>query len=106
MTGFMQLSVHADVPDGIQALRASGRCLVTLTNGSKEGSERLFTDAGIRDQFDLLMSVEDSGAWKPAPPPTRTPCGPATPHPLVCCWSPCTRGTSTAPRERDWGPGG
>jgi 2-haloacid dehalogenase len=40
---------------------------VTLTNGSKEGSERLFTDAGIRDQFDLLMSVEDSGAWKPAP---------------------------------------
>jgi len=67
MTGFQQLPVHPDVPDGVRALRASGRRLVTLTNGSKQVSERLFDDAGIRDQFDTLMSVEDSGAWKPAP---------------------------------------
>jgi 2-haloacid dehalogenase len=66
MSGFAELGVHPDVPDGIRALRASGRRLVTLTNGSTQVSERLLTDAGIRDQFEALLSVEDAGAWKPA----------------------------------------
>ena len=66
MAGFGQLPVHPDVPDGIRALRTSGRRLVTLTNGSTQVSERLFNAAGIRDQFETLLSVEDAGAWKPA----------------------------------------
>ena len=66
MGGFGQLPVHAEVPDGIRALRASGRRLVTLTNGSTQVSEQLFTQAGIRDQFEALLSVEDAGIWKPA----------------------------------------
>jgi 2-haloacid dehalogenase len=65
MSGFSELAVHPDVPDGIRALRASGRRLVTLTNGSTQVSERLLTGAGIRDQFEALLSVEDAGAWKP-----------------------------------------
>lgn len=65
MGGFTQLSAHPDVPDGVRALRASGRRLVTLTNGSTQVSEQLFTGAGIRDQFQALLSVEDAGAWKP-----------------------------------------
>ncbi|WP_104523328.1 HAD family hydrolase [Blastococcus atacamensis] len=48
------------------ALRASGRRLVTLTNGSTGVSEQLFTAAGVRDEFEALLSVEDAGAWKPA----------------------------------------
>ena len=66
MSGFAELTVHPDVPEGIRALRASGRRLATLTNGSTQVSERLLTDAGIRDQFEALLSVEDAGAWKPA----------------------------------------
>ncbi|MCZ2815093.1 haloacid dehalogenase type II [Modestobacter sp. VKM Ac-2984] len=66
LSGFMQLSVHPDVPDGVRALRASGRRLVTLTNGSAQVSEQLFSSAGIRDQFEALLSVEDAGIWKPA----------------------------------------
>jgi 2-haloacid dehalogenase len=66
MDGFADLPVHPDVPDGIRALRASGRRLVTLTNGSTQVSERLFDRAGIRDHFEALLSVEDAGAWKPA----------------------------------------
>ncbi|MDP5182618.1 haloacid dehalogenase type II [Blastococcus sp. BMG 814] len=66
MSGFTELGVHPDVPDGVRALRTSGRRLVTLTNGSTSVSEQLFTGAGIRDQFDALLSVEDAGAWKPA----------------------------------------
>jgi 2-haloacid dehalogenase len=66
MSGFGELAVHPDVPDGIRALRASGRRLVTLTNGSTGVTERLLGDAGIREQFEALLSVEDAGAWKPA----------------------------------------
>ncbi len=54
------------MPDGVRALRALGRRLVTLTNGSTQVSEQLFTQAGIRDQFETLLSVEDAGIWKPA----------------------------------------
>jgi 2-haloacid dehalogenase len=65
MRGLAELAVHEDVPDGMRALRASGRRLVTLTNGSTQGSERLLTDTGVRDRFQALLSVEDAGAWKP-----------------------------------------
>ena len=66
MSGFSELSVHPDVPDGIRALRAAGRRLVTLSNGSAQVAERLLSNAGIRDRFEALLSVEDAGAWKPA----------------------------------------
>ncbi|TQN42866.1 2-haloacid dehalogenase [Blastococcus colisei] len=66
MSGFSELTVHPDVTDGVQSLKESGHRLVTLTNGSTKVSEKLFTDAGIRDLFDALLSVEDAGIWKPA----------------------------------------
>jgi 2-haloacid dehalogenase len=40
--------------------------LATLTNGSAQVAEKLFGPAGIRDQFERLLSVEDAPAWKPA----------------------------------------
>lgn len=66
MSGFTALPVHPDVPEGVGALRASGLRLVTLSNGSTGVAEQLFERAGIRDQFEVLLSVEDAGAWKPA----------------------------------------
>ena len=66
MDGFAQLAVHPDVPDGVRALRRSRLRLVTLTNGSTQVAERLFAGAGIREEFEALLSVEDAGAWKPA----------------------------------------
>lgn len=66
MEGFARLSVHPDVPDGVRALRRSGFRLVTLSNGSAQVAERLLTEAGIRDEFAALLTVEDAGAWKPA----------------------------------------
>ena len=66
MSGFGQLPVHPDVPDGMRALHGSGRRLVTLSNGSAQVAEQLLTSAGIRDCLDALLSVEDAPAWKPA----------------------------------------
>lgn len=66
MSGFTGLDVHPDVPDGVRRLRAAGIRLVTLTNGSTGVSEQLLGRAGIRDELEMLLSVEDAGVWKPA----------------------------------------
>jgi 2-haloacid dehalogenase len=66
MAGFLDLPVHPDVPGGIRALRAAGHRLATLSNGAASVAGGLLTRAGIRDQFEALLSVEDAGAWKPA----------------------------------------
>jgi 2-haloacid dehalogenase len=64
--GFAQLAVHPDVPDGVRALRRAGLRLVTLSNGSAQVAERLLGAAGLREEFEAVLSVEDAGAWKPA----------------------------------------
>ena len=66
MSGFTALPVHPDVADGVRALSAAGYRLVTLSNGSASVAQQLLERAGLRDQFEALLSVEDAGAWKPA----------------------------------------
>lgn len=68
MAGFQNLPVHPDVPAGVRALRAAGHRLATLSNGAEEVAAGLLGRAGVRDQFEALLSVEDAGAWKPARP--------------------------------------
>ncbi|WP_427015473.1 HAD family hydrolase [Pseudarthrobacter sp. P1] len=65
MGGLRQLGVHPDVVPGIRALTAAGFRLVTLTNGSTRLAEGLFADAGIRSEFEQLLSVENAAGWKP-----------------------------------------
>lgn len=67
MSGLSALGLHPDVPEGIKALGDAGYRLITLSNGSAGIAAKLFSDAGIRDQFESLLSVEDAPAWKPAP---------------------------------------
>ncbi|MDQ6754228.1 MAG: haloacid dehalogenase type II [Actinomycetota bacterium] len=65
MGGFAGLSLHPDVVGGVRALKEAGLRLATLTNGSTHLAERLFSDAGIEDDFEHLISVEDGPGWKP-----------------------------------------
>lgn len=65
MQGFSTLPVHGDVPAGIRALRATSRRLVTLTNGATAVAEGLLGSAGLLDQFEALLTVEDANVWKP-----------------------------------------
>ena len=67
MSGFWELDVHPDVPEGVRALRRAGLRLVTLTNGTVTITDALLTKAGLRQEFERLLSVEDAGVWKPAP---------------------------------------
>ena len=66
MAGFSALPVHPDVPEGLRALAATGRRLVTLSNGSASVAEGLLARAGLTSYLERLLSVEDAGAWKPA----------------------------------------
>jgi 2-haloacid dehalogenase len=66
LTGMAELRLHEDVVEGVRALKDEGARLVTLSNGPAGTAERLFTEAGIRDAFDALLSVQDAAAWKPA----------------------------------------
>lgn len=67
LAGFGELGVHPDVPDGVRLLRENGVRLITLSNGSADVADRLLSRAGIRGEFEHLLSVEDAPAWKPAP---------------------------------------
>jgi 2-haloacid dehalogenase len=67
MDGLGELGLHPDVADGVADLKAAGFRLVTLSNGSADVARRLLGDAGIREAFDALLSVEDGPAWKPVP---------------------------------------
>jgi 2-haloacid dehalogenase len=65
MAGLAGLGLHPDVAAGVKALHGAGHRLATLTNGSTQLAEKLFTDAGIREAFDQLLTVEDAPVWKP-----------------------------------------
>jgi 2-haloacid dehalogenase len=69
LSGFADLDVHPDVPDGMRALVDSGRRLLTLTNGASAMSEPMFARAGVLDLLEHRLSVEDAGRWKPAAEP-------------------------------------
>jgi 2-haloacid dehalogenase len=65
--GFAELNCHPDVTVGIHALSALGLRLVTLTNGATSVAQRLLDDAGLIDAFELLLSADRAGFWKPNP---------------------------------------
>ena len=65
MAALKSLGVHPDVVPGIEALARIAE-LVTLSNGSASVAENLLGEAGVRDRFRALLSVDDAPAWKPA----------------------------------------
>lgn len=66
MTGFTELILHPDIPQGIQALKSAGFRITTLSNGSAEVARTLLARSEISTDFEALLTVEDARAWKPA----------------------------------------
>ncbi len=65
LRGFASLALHPDVAGAVRTFAASGMRLVTLSNGSTQLAETLFRAANIREEFEMLLSVEDAPGWKP-----------------------------------------
>ena len=66
-----QLPAYPDVVPSLQALRAAGFRVVSLTNSSNAGVAAQFEYAGLTTYFDRRFSVEDVRAYKPDPRPYR-----------------------------------
>ncbi|BCX17815.1 MAG: haloacid dehalogenase [Geminicoccaceae bacterium] len=64
---FERLPAFPDAAATLDALRAAGLHLAVLSNGTPAMLETSLATAGLRDRFDLVLSVEPAGIFKPAP---------------------------------------
>ena len=71
LAGFPGLPLHPDVEPGLRALATAGVRVGTLTNGSAGVTRALLDHHGLTDLVEVVLSVEDAGAWKPCPPAYR-----------------------------------
>jgi 2-haloacid dehalogenase len=54
-----------DVPQSLERLQEAGFKTVALTNSDEEGLETRLADAGLAKNFNAMLSVRASGAFKP-----------------------------------------
>lgn len=67
LVGFAELNPHPDVQPAVRLARDAGVRLVTLTNGSARNTAALLRRAGIEEDIEQILSVDDVQRWKPAP---------------------------------------
>jgi 2-haloacid dehalogenase len=66
LAGFAELDPHPDVEPAVRLLREARVRMVTLTNGSAQNTAALLRRAGIDDEIEQVLSVDDVRRWKPA----------------------------------------
>ncbi len=66
MTDVLKLDLYADVVAALQALRAKGKRLAILSNGSPSMLDTLVRHAGLDKVFEQVISVEEVGIYKPS----------------------------------------
>ncbi|MGJ8549443.1 haloacid dehalogenase type II [Winogradskyella wichelsiae] len=59
------LPPHPEVKEALALLKKEGYKLVALTNSSKESLENKFKNVGLTSYFDVLLSIESVGKFKP-----------------------------------------
>jgi 2-haloacid dehalogenase len=60
-----------EAPGALETLRGMGLRLAVLAQSSIEAADAALRFAGLRDRFELVLSAEESGAYKPDPRPYR-----------------------------------
>jgi 2-haloacid dehalogenase len=65
MAGLAELGLHADVAAGVRSLKTAGFRLLTLSNGPTKLADTMLSTAGLRNEFEALLTVDDAPAWKP-----------------------------------------
>ena len=67
LEGYLKLPTFADVEQGLTELKALGARMYAFSNGVPDALENLLTNAGIRDYFLGIVSVDDIQTFKPSP---------------------------------------
>ncbi|MDX2421185.1 MAG: haloacid dehalogenase type II [Amphritea sp.] len=65
--GFASLSPHADVKPALTRLRSAGYRTVAFSNSSLNLITSQIDNAGLTEYFDDIVSVEETGSFKPDP---------------------------------------
>lgn len=63
------MPAYIEAASALETLRGVGLRLALLAQDSPEAADAALRFAGLRDRFDLVLSAEDSGAYKPDPKP-------------------------------------
>jgi 2-haloacid dehalogenase len=65
------MPAYLEVPGALEALRARGLRLGVLAQSSAGATDGVLRFAGLRDRFELVLSAQDAGAYKPDLRPYR-----------------------------------
>ena len=66
MTGYLKLDAFGDVAAVLPALKAKGKRLAILSNGSPSMLDAILRHAGLEKSFEQVLSVEEVGIYKPS----------------------------------------
>jgi 2-haloacid dehalogenase len=67
LASFASLPPHADIKPALTRLRSAGYRTVAFTNSSHKLVTAQIDNAGLTDYFDDIVSVEETGSFKPDP---------------------------------------
>ena len=67
LTGAGRPQLFDDVPDALAGLAVAGARLAVLSNGTAAAMRAIVEATGVADRFAELVSVDEVGAYKPAP---------------------------------------
>lgn len=66
MTLYLKLDAYPDAVEALQAVRAKSKRTAILSNGSPSMLDSAVRAAGLERSFDMILSVEDVGIYKPS----------------------------------------
>jgi 2-haloacid dehalogenase len=66
MTSYLKLDAYPDVLEALTALKSRSKRLAILSNGSPSMLDSAVRAAGLEKLFDMVLSVEDVGIYKPS----------------------------------------
>ena len=67
LEAYKTLPAFDDVEDGLTMLHGKGHRLFAFSNGTASAVDTVLVNAGIRDFFDSVISVDDLKTFKPSP---------------------------------------
>ncbi|HLA02115.1 MAG TPA: haloacid dehalogenase type II [Aestuariivirga sp.] len=66
MTLYLKLDAYPEVAEALKALKAKGKRMAILSNGSPSMLDSAVRASGLEKFFDMVLSVEDVGIYKPS----------------------------------------
>ena len=65
LQGFSELKAHPDVAPAFEKLRAADVRILTLTNGSKDNTQKLLRQAQLESFVEQVITIDEVQQWKP-----------------------------------------